>query len=92
MTNEQANQMYNAASVDYASEYKAIKQKYDDLLAETEALRRDAERYRWLRSHARYHYDNSSLTWYLPRLFAYKGPSPVERLDEQIDSAITRTN
>jgi hypothetical protein len=59
--------------------------KLHALLDHIDALERDADRYRWLRSHANFRYQTCKLQWYLPR---FTVGDPMEKLDEHIDAVI----
>lgn len=86
----QAHQATNSECMDWAREYeqrKEIQAERDQLRAEVEVLRKDAERYRWLR--------NRDLdTIHLGGIFAGMTPENVvvngENLDQAIDASMNK--
>lgn len=61
---------------------------FAEAACEIERLRKDAERYRWLRKHFRFANDNLRELWFDPAIDPNDGGVP-EDLDQEIDRAVS---
>ena len=83
------------------SRLEEINQKVEELEKESAALKKDAERYRWLRDQKRLHLESESMTWTRKDGSKYASThylsangtsyAPLESIDLTIDTAMQST-
>ena len=90
--NNTQNQTAQAGQVERRVRPDSLRDCTDaELFAEVDALRKDAERYRWLREHFRFANDSMRELWFDPVLEPNDSGVPDD-LDQEIDHAMSGAN